>query len=63
MGGMLFGMNMAQSMNPNGEVKTNAPAMSFDEQIEALKKLKELLDIGVLSQDEFEKKKKEIMGL
>ena len=63
MGGMLFGMNMAQSVSPNGEVKTNAPAMSFDEQIEALKKLKELLDIGVLSQDEFEKKKKEIMGL
>ncbi|MFR8256633.1 MAG: SHOCT domain-containing protein [Ruthenibacterium sp.] len=37
--------------------------MSFDEQIETLKKLKELVDMGVLSQDEFDKKKKEIMGL
>lgn len=63
MGGMLFGMNMAQSISPNGEVKSNPSVMSFEEQIEALKKLKELVDIGALSQDEFDKKKREIMGL
>lgn len=63
MGGMLFGMNMAQSVTPVGEVKPNQPVMSFDEQIETLKKLKELVDVGVLSQEEFDKKKKEILGL
>ena len=63
MGGMLFGMNMAQTMNPSGEMKTTQNSMSLDQQIEAVKKLKELLDIGVLTQDEFDKKKKEIMGL
>lgn len=36
--------------------------MSFDEQIETLKKLKELVDMGVLSQDEFDKKKKRNHG-
>ena len=63
MGGMFFGMNMAQSINPTGELKNNRPSMSFDEQIETLKKLKELMDIGVLSEEEFNKKKKEIMDL
>ena len=61
---MIFGMNMAQNMNP----QTVAPVMQksdmqFDEQVEAVKKLKELLDMGILSQDEFDIKKKEIMGL
>lgn len=63
MGGMLYGMNMAQNVSPTGEVKSNQPSMSFDEQIETLKKLKELVDMGILSQEEFEKKKREIMGL
>ena len=63
MGGMLFGMNLAQSVMPNGEMKSNESAMSLDEQIETLKKLKELMDMGILSQEEFDKKKKEIMGL
>lgn len=36
--------------------------MSLDEQIEAVKKLKALMDIGILSQNEFDVKKKEIMG-
>jgi membrane protease subunit (stomatin/prohibitin family) len=60
--GMLFGMNMAQNMGPQGEVKNNNQ-MSFEEQIEALKKLKELLDTGILTQEEFDIKKKEMMGL
>ena len=33
------------------------------EQIEALKKLKELVDAEILTQEEFDIKKKEIMGL
>lgn len=62
--GMIFGMNMAQNMN----TQTAAPivqksGMLLDEQIEAVKKLKGLMDIGILSQDEFNIKKKEIMGL
>jgi len=64
-GGMLFGMNMTQMMNPQtAEVATKdtTPA-SLDNQIETLKKLKDLLDTGILSQEEFESKKKEVMGL
>ena len=58
--GMVFGMNMAQSMGTKAEQKKD---MSFEEQIEALKKLKELVDAGILTEDEFNIKKKEIMGL
>lgn len=79
-GGMLFGMNMAQSINPMtaapmapaaqavaaGQPPATpapAPAMSLEEQVEALKKLKELVDIGILSPEEFDVKKREILGL
>ena len=31
--------------------------------IEDIKKLKELLDIGVITQEEFDKKKKELLNL
>jgi membrane protease subunit (stomatin/prohibitin family) len=63
-GGMLFGMNMAQNIGPQGQpVSTPSSSMSFDEQIETLKKLKELVDMGVLTQGEFDAKKKEILGL
>jgi hypothetical protein len=34
-----------------------------EEQVEAMKKLKELVDIGILSQEEFDAKKHEILGL
>jgi membrane protease subunit (stomatin/prohibitin family) len=62
--GMVLGMNVAQAMTPQNSMSVSPKAqMSFDEQIEAVKKLKELLDGGVLSQDEFNIKKKEIMGL
>lgn len=36
---------------------------SLDDQIEALQKLKGLMDAGILSQDEFDAKKREILGL
>jgi membrane protease subunit (stomatin/prohibitin family) len=63
-GGMLFGMNMAQGMNPqNAAPFQQAASMSFDEQIEAVKKLKGLLDAGILSQEEFDVKKRELMGV
>lgn len=39
------------------------PSMSVGEQLDAVKKLKELLDAGILTQDEFESKKKQILGL
>ena len=37
--------------------------MTINEQIETVKKLKELVDIGALTESEFETKKKEILGL
>ncbi|WP_255575608.1 SHOCT domain-containing protein [Caproiciproducens faecalis] len=40
-----------------------SPAMDVDAQIETLKKLKDLLDTGIITQEEFEIKKKQIMGL
>lgn len=40
-----------------------ALSMSVGEQLDAVKKLKELLDAGILTQDEFESKKKQILGL
>jgi hypothetical protein len=52
-----------------GKKPTNAveapkqPEMTIDEQIEAVKKLKDLLDAGILSQEEFDAKKKQIMKL
>lgn len=38
-------------------------AMPVDKQIEMVKKLKELLDAGIINQEEFDTKKKEIMNL
>lgn len=43
--------------------KAKAIGMSFDDQMEALKKLKALLDAEVLSPDEFEAMKKQILGV
>ena len=37
--------------------------LSYDEQIDVLNKLKALLDAGILTQEEFDAKKKEILGL
>lgn len=59
-GGMIFGMNIAQGLGTNAEV---SESLSFNEQIETLKKLKDLMDAGILTEEEFNIKKKEIMGL
>lgn len=66
-GGMLFGMDLAQGLSSRdasfaGPTEKTASA-SFDEQIEAVKKLKELLDAGILSQEEFDAKKRSVLGL
>lgn len=63
--GFVMGMNMGQGMNAFTAEQTHQPSgkMNLDEQIEALKKLKELQDIGILTDEEFNLKKKEIMGL
>ena len=71
MPGMVLGMGLVQGMNPQTAAPTApvAPSeppkasMSIDEQIEAVTKMKGLLDAGILSEDEFNTKKKEIMGL
>ena len=70
-GGMLFGMNLASALNPQNAsaaaAATPAPeadkGKSLDEQIETLRKLKDLLDAGILSQEEFDAKKREVLGL
>jgi membrane protease subunit (stomatin/prohibitin family) len=64
MPGMVLGMGLVQGMNPQTAAQPEPKAaMSFDEQIETLKKLKELLDAGILTEEEFNAKKKEIMGV
>lgn len=70
-GGMLFGMNLASALNPQNASAAAAAApvpeadtgRSLDEQIETLRKLKDLLDAGILSQEEFDVKKREVLGL
>lgn len=62
-GGAFLGMNIAQGI-VNSDNNSNGPEKrSIEEQIELVKKLKELVDAGILSEDEFNTKKKEIMGL
>ena len=59
--GLVFGMNMAQGLNQNAGVVQNN--ISLEQQIETVKKLKALWDEGILTQEEFETKKREIMNL
>jgi membrane protease subunit (stomatin/prohibitin family) len=67
--GLIFGVNLAQGMHPQTAAPLAPPplppptAPSLDEQIEAVKKLKELADAGILTQEEFEAKKRQVMGL
>lgn len=49
-----------EAHNPKIEVKT---AGSVDNLVEVLKKWKDLMDAGVITNDEFETKKKQILGL
>ena len=60
-------MNLAQGINPQTAAPMAPPpptaSPSLDEQVEAVKKLKELVDAGILTPEEFEAKKKQVMGL
>ena len=60
MGGMIYGVNMAQSLDMNTSKSNNA---SVDQQLEILSKLKNALEEGILTQEEFDAKKKEVLGL
>ena len=53
-----MGMNMAQMINQsvNGNNVSNDP-------MEKLKKLKELLDLGAITEDDFNKKKEEYLKI
>ena len=61
--GVILGMGMAQTIGKNSIVQPAQSEQSFDQQVEMMKKLKELLDAGILTQEEFDLKKKELMGL
>lgn len=73
-GNMLFGLGLAGSLNPQNASQATgatAPAQdvdtksapSIDDQVETLKKLKELVDMGILTPEEFAAKKKQLLGL
>lgn len=66
----MFATNLVQTLNPldasaesTKDIPDNQRIQSLDEQLDILKKLKELLDAGILTQDEFDMKKKQILGL
>lgn len=61
-GGMVFGMNMAQSIDPQTAAPVAEGTMSLDQQVQAVRKFKELLDEGMITEEEFKTKKREIMG-
>lgn len=60
MGGMIYGINMAQNLGMNASKDST---MSVEQQLEILGKLKNALEEGILTQEEFDAKKKEILGL
>lgn len=73
-GNMLFGLGLAGSLNPQNASQATGAAVpgqssdakltpSVDDQVETLKKLKELVDMGILTPEEFTAKKKQLLGL
>lgn len=73
-GNMLFGLGLAGSLNPQNASQATGTAVpgqssdakltpSVDDQVETLKKLKELVDMGILTPEEFSAKKKQLLGL
>lgn len=74
-GNMLFGLGLAGSLNPQNasqateaaapakDVDARPAAPSVDDQVGTLKKLKELVDMGILTPEEFAAKKKQLLGL
>lgn len=70
-GGLVFGMGLAQSISPQTGAPVAQPtseivqpaSLTVDQQIDTVTKLKELMDAGILTPDEFEAKKREVLGL
>lgn len=62
---MIFAMNMMgnQANNVREVPEEKNTSISIDQQIELLTKLKKLVDDGILTEEEFGLKKKEILGL
>lgn len=71
--GLAVGLGVVNGINPftaatsapsadAGAAPERAAPVSIDEQIEAVKKLKELVDAGTLTEEEFQMKKKQVMG-
>lgn len=61
---MLMGAAIANSRNNKAaQQPAAAPAASADDSIEQIKKLAELRDSGILTDAEFEAKKKQLLGL
>lgn len=60
---ILDAINTTANLRNENSEEQKIEIASLDSQIETLKKLKELLDQGIITQDEFEIKKKQVMGL
>lgn len=56
-------INELVRQDPNQAINEQSQIMTLDEQIEVVKKLKELCDVGALTEEEFIVKKKEVLGL
>ena len=63
-GGVLFGFAFATEKKPALAKTSNVAATADTEStIEKLTKLKSLLDSGIITQEEFDEKKKQMLGL
>lgn len=65
-GGMIMGMNVAAGMNPltgNMQNKDSSENVKEKDVFEEVRKYKKLADEKIISQEEFETKKKELLGL
>lgn len=56
-------LNICEIIIKENEKKEEAPSISQSSSLDELKKLKELLDEGIITQEEFDLKKKELLGL
>ena len=61
--GIEKGKLAAKNTSSNESFSANAPASSSSSAADELKKLKELLDMGALTPEEFDQQKKKILGL
>lgn len=62
-GGALESFRSKAKTGPKSPATIKSAAETFEANVEQVKRLKELLDCGILSQKEFEAKKKELLGL